>query len=158
MKQSIQPYLLPGILRIPGCVIAAFGIVLLIIRFYYGIKPEWMETYVFAIYSAYLDVKYMAVIQNQVLEELGALLLFAGLYMIAFSKEKRETPIINILRLKAFMISIWANAVLIVISILFIYGFGYAVIMMLDIIFLLVAYIISFRVMVFRNHKVRLAK
>lgn len=86
MRKYKSSYLLPGTLRIPGSIFLTAGLTLLILRFYYGIKPEWLELPVFAVYSAYLDVKYMTVIQNQLVEEFGGLLLLAGLYMIAFSK------------------------------------------------------------------------
>lgn len=156
MKQNVSSYLLPGILRIPGSIFALVGFVILIIRFYLGIKPEWLEFKVFAIYSAYLDVKYMTIIQNQLAEEIGGLLLFSGLYMIAFSKEKKETANTNMLRLKAFLISMWVNAVFIFVSILFVYGLGFAVMMMTNIVFILAVYIICFKVLVYRNHKTKL--
>ena len=146
-------YLLPGRLRIPGSVFVLLGTVVLFIRFYFGIKPEWLELKVFAIYSAYLDVKYITVIQNQLIEEIGGLFLLGGLYMIAFSKEKKETSVTNSARLQAFMISIWINAVLMVLSLLFIYGLGFAFMMMISSLFFLVTYIVTFRIQIHKHKR-----
>ncbi|MBS1772628.1 MAG: hypothetical protein JST82_07200 [Bacteroidetes bacterium] len=148
----LSPYLLPGKFRIPGSLFTVIGTVILIVRYYGGIAPDWLEVKVFAVYSAYLDVKHFSIIKNQVLEEIGGLFLFSGLYMLAFSKEKIETVTTNNLRLKAFMVTMWLNAVFILVSIVFTYGLGYVFMMMLDSVFFLVAYIVLFRVLVYKNN------
>jgi hypothetical protein len=146
-------YLLPGTLRIPGSIFVLLGTAILFIRFYLGIKPVWLEQKVFAVYSAYLDVKYMSVIQNQLAEEIGGLFLLCGLYMIAFCKEKKETLVTNAARLSAFMISMWISGGMTVFSLFFIYGLGFAFIMMISSLVFLVVYIITFRILIIKNTK-----
>jgi hypothetical protein len=150
-------YLLPGMLRIPGSVFAFLGTAILFIRFYLGIKPAWLERNVFALYSAYLDVKYLTVIQNQLAEEIGGVFLLGGLYMIAFSKEKKETTATNTVRLNAFMISMWINGALMAFSLFFIYGLGFVFIMMISSLIFLVTYIITFRILIIKIDKKTIA-
>lgn len=143
-------FLLPRWLRSAAYLFIPAGAALLIARFFFGFKPEVLELKVFAIYSAYLEAKSMTIIQNQVIEELGALLLLSGLFMLAFTKEKTESELTNKARLSSFFISAYSTFILLAFGILFTYGFGFAFIMTLNLFIWLVVYNISFRYIMYR--------
>ena len=148
-----QSFLLPRGLRPLGIVFALCGIAFLIARFYFGIKPDVLEVKVFAVYSAYLDTKYFAVIKNQIAEEIGGALLLCGLFMVAFAKEKDENYRVSTIRLNSFLISTYCNALFLLLAILFIFGLGFVFVMMINLGFWLVVYIIVFRSLLYSDRR-----
>jgi len=146
-------FLLPRCFRPLGVVLTGIGILLLIIRFYYGIKPELFNLKVFAIFSSYLESKYLEVVKNQMIEEFGGLPVLVGLFMIAFSKEKNENKNLNALRLKSFFIAAYLNTIFLIGAILFTYGFGFVYMMILNLILWFIIYLISFRIMIYLYNK-----
>jgi hypothetical protein len=143
--------LLPRGLRPMGIVFAGIGVILLIIRFYYGIKPELFNMKVFAIFSSYLEAKYFEVMKNQMIEEFGGILVLAGLFITAFTKEREEHEGLNTLRLRSLLITVYINTVFLILAIMFTFGFGFVYMMILNLILWLVLYIIIFRIQVFLN-------
>ncbi len=143
--------LLPRWLRIPGYLLLVAGVALLIARFYFGIKPGFLEIKVFAFYSVYLDAKSMTVIQNQVAEELGVLMTLAGLFLVAFCKEANEGYEVNMVRLRSFFIAAYTTVVFLALAIIFTYGLGFAYMLVLNLFFWLAAYTISFRYIMYRK-------
>jgi hypothetical protein len=95
----------------------------------------------------------MTVVQNQLAEEIGGLLLVIGLFMIAFSKEKKESAAVNAMRLNAFFITAYGNAIFLIIALLFTFGFGFVFMMLIYAGLSLIIYIIAFRVLMYKNQK-----
>lgn len=149
-RQVLQLPLLPGRLRPPGFILVLMGAALLVTRFYFGIKPEWLNRKVFALYSSYLETKKMQVISNQLLEELAAFLLLAGLMMLAFSREKKETELTGHLRLKSFLLATYITAAVYVAGLFLLYGLSFMVYMLVVPFLFLAVYIIIFRVFLYR--------
>jgi hypothetical protein len=146
-------FLLPKGLRPLGFIFTAAGIILAIIRFYFGYKPELLKRNVFAIYSHYLDSKFMQVIKNQLLEEVAGVLLVLGIFLIAFTKEKDDDEKTNEIRLRAFFITTYLNVLFILISILFTFGLGFMYMAMINMVLWLIVYIISFRLLLSGHRK-----
>jgi hypothetical protein len=142
--------LLPGSLRVPGYISLAAGIFLLVLRYSFNYKPDFLELKFFAIYIHYINAKYLTIITHQMIEEIGGILLVAGLFFIAFSRERVESEILNQLRLKTFYISSYFNLIYILISILFFYGFGFVGALTFFAVGWLVIYILVFRYLVYR--------
>ena len=147
-KNSI---LLPRGFRPVGIVFALAGVILLVIRFYYGIKPEFFNIKVFAIFSSYLESKYFEVVTNQMIEEIGGILVLTGLFLTAFSREREEEEWMNALRLRSFFITAYINAAFLILAILFTFGFGFVYMIILNLVLWLVLYIIFFRTLLFLN-------
>lgn len=143
-KSNPLALLLPRRFRIAGVVLTVLGAIILVARFTFGFKPAWLDTYTFALYSVYVEVKYLAIIRNQMIEEIGGIILFSGMLMVALSKEKKEGPEIDSLRLRAFIISFYLCVVFVLLSMLLAYGFGYIVAMLIFPVFLLASYIVVF--------------
>jgi len=137
--------LLPRKLKIAGWIFFILGVILAVVRFYFGIKLSIFDIKVFAIYSNYFETNYFKVIQNHVSEEVTALFLLIGLLLIAFTKEKIEDEAISALRLKSLILTFYINTILIVLSFLFVYGFGFINIIVINIFSPLIIYIILFK-------------
>lgn len=136
---------LPNKIRIYGWVILLFGLILGVIRFYFGIKPEFLNIKVFAVYSKYFETNYFKVIENHVSEELTALLILVGLFVISFTKEKIENESVSVIRYKSFILTFYINTQIIVLSFLFVYGFGFINILVINVFSPFIIYIILSR-------------
>jgi hypothetical protein len=100
----------------------------------------------FTFYSSFIETKYFTFITNNFGEEVPGLLLLTGLFFIAFAQEKEEKEEYNILRLRSFLLAIYLNTFLLILSILFVFGFGFINILVINIYFLLILYIILFQI------------
>lgn len=136
---------LPNKIRIYGWVILLFGLILGVIRFYFGVKPEFLNIKVFAVYSKYFETNYFKVIENHVSEELTALLILVGLFVISFTKEKIENESVSVIRYKSFILTFYINTLIIVLSFLFVYGFGFINILVINVFSPFIIYIILSR-------------
>lgn len=135
----------PNNIRIYGWVILLFGLILGVIRFYFGVKPEFLNIKVFAVYSKYFETNYFKVIENHVSEELTALLILVGLFVISFTKEKIENESVSVIRYKSFILTFYINTLIIVLSFLFVYGFGFINILVINVFSPFIIYIILSR-------------
>ena len=140
-------YLLPGGFRFYGLIFTLAGAMLGTMRFYFGVKPDLLEQKAFAVYSVYLGTKTLRVVNNQLIDEIAGVLLIAGLFMIAFAREKNENPLLNSIRLKAFFISIYLNTVFLIFSLLFTFGLAFMYMSIMNLVLPLLLYIISFRIL-----------
>jgi uncharacterized membrane protein len=145
--------LLPNKLRIYGLIILLFGVVLGITRFYFGIKLELLNIKVFAVYSKYFETNYFKVIENHFSEELTALLLLVGLFLISFTKEKNENDFITALRYKSLILTFYINTVLVILSFLFVFGFGFINILVINVFSPFIIYIILFKYFLYNAPK-----
>lgn len=136
---------LPNKLRIYGWVILLFGIILCVSRFYFGVKPEFLNIKVFAVYSKYFETNYFKVIENHVSEELTALLILVGLFILSFTNEKIENDSVSAIRYKSLIFTFYINTVLIALSFLFVYGFGFINILVINVFSPFIIYIILSR-------------
>jgi hypothetical protein len=152
MKKEIS-FLLPRGFKPLGLIFTAIGIALSYIRFHYGYKPDLLERKVFAFYSLYLESKILQIIKNQLLEEIAGVFLIIGLFLIAFSKEKKENSGLNGIRLNAFFITAYSNLFFIVLSLLFTFGLGFVYMLIVNMVLWLVIYIITFRILLISNTK-----
>jgi hypothetical protein len=150
--------LLPHRCRIAGWILFIPGLILSILRFYFGMKPASLEVKVFAIYSSYLNTKYFTFITNNISEEIAGLMLITGLFLMAFSKEKKdieeqfeENQLLSI-RFNSLLKAFYINYILTVLSILFIYGIGFITIMMLNLVSVFIIYLIIFKIQI-NHHK-----
>lgn len=132
--------------RFAGWILLTGGLILSIIRFYYGIKLQILDLKTFAIYSSFFESKIFVVIRNNLTEEAAALLVLLGLFFIAFSKEKEEKEKFMNLRIRSLINAIYINTIFLIVSIFFVYGIGFVEVMIANLYSLFIIYIIMFRV------------
>jgi len=99
---------------------------------------------VFAVYSAFLETKMFATFHTNFADELILLLLLAGLSLIVFSKEKNEIEIPANKRLDAMFKAIRLNVVILFLSILFIFGSGFIVVLVFNLFSVFIFYLVFF--------------
>jgi hypothetical protein len=148
--------LLPRKLRVVGYLFTTLGIFLGIVRFYFGIKLKIFDIKVFAVYSKYFETNYFKIISNHFSEELTALLLLIGLFFIAFAKEKSEDNLLDQIRLKSLIITLYINTGFLIFSFLFIYGFVFINILVINLFSPLIIYTLVFNIVRIRSRRTSL--
>jgi hypothetical protein len=144
-------YLMPGSLRFVGIIFFVIGCLFGLARFYFGIKPEFLEIKVFAVFSSYFQTKYMELISNNMIEELTGFFMLSGLFLIAFSREREESRHMDEIRLRSFFISAYLNFLFLILSLFLTFGFAFVYVLFLNMLFGLSAYIVTFRILLLRN-------
>lgn len=142
---------MPRNFRFVGIFLLISGLIIGVARFRYMFKPDFLDIKLFAFYSEYIDSKYMEFIKNNMSEEITAFFILSGLFLIAFSKEKIESNIIDNLRLKAFFIAIYSNLAFLLAAIFFTFGFAFVYMLMANMVIILLVYTIAFRILLFKN-------
>ncbi|MCX6282225.1 MAG: hypothetical protein NTU51_09720 [Bacteroidetes bacterium] len=143
--------LLPRFFRYIGIVFTLAGIVFTIIRFGYGIKPDFLETRVFVVYAAYLQTSEFRFITNNISEEICGITLLLGLFFLAFSRFRNETEAIWALRTKSFIYSLYTHSAMLLFCLIFIYGWGFLILMTANLFLFLSIYTIWFYILFFRS-------
>ncbi len=143
---KVRNLLLPASFRIIGYISVVFGVLAGILRFKEGIKPEFLTRKVFAVFSSFLENKYFEYIKNNLGEEICTFFIIAGLYMIALSREKRETEVVSELRTKSMIISMYITLAFLTLSIWTTFGFAFLYMTIIAMAVMPLSYIILFRI------------
>lgn len=144
-------YLLPYKLRWQGWIILTIGVLLSVLYIVFDFR---FMMPVFAVFSSFFETKYFATFKTNFADEATMIFLFAGLFLVAFTKEKNESGFdqnLNNLRGAALIKSIYINSIILLFSILFVYGQGFLFIMIFNLFSCLILYIIIFRIMLKKN-------
>ncbi len=142
--------LMPNGLRPFGLVLLILGIILSILKFKFNLKPDLLDLKVFAVYSYYIEAKIFTMITHQMIGEIGGIFMLSGLFLLAFTKEKEESEILNSLRLRAFLLTAYLNIFYLIFTALFFFGFGYVGTLTLFVLYWLAVYLIVFRYLIYR--------
>ncbi len=114
--------LLPYKFKLIGVLITLAGIVMAVI---YKTMDFQIKLPVFAIVSAFLETKFLTSFSTNVSDEIVLVVLMTGLAMIMFSKERNERADYDLLRSTAMFRAVMLNAVLMLLTVLFTYGFAF---------------------------------
>jgi hypothetical protein len=140
-------------LRPFGLVLLLIGLFLVIMRYQFNYKPDFLNLKIFAFYSYYIESKSFAIVSNQLIEELGAILMLAGLFVMSFSKEGSEKEEYNSLRLRAFMLASYFNFIFLLMSLLFFFGFGFVGALTVFMGIWLLSYLVAFKILLYHFKK-----
>jgi hypothetical protein len=122
-----------------------------ILRFWVGIKPDFLEMKVFVLYSAYLETHEFALITNNISEEICGIVLLLGLFFMAFSKMRTESDEVWNIRTRALIWSFYTNTIFLIFCFILIYGWGFLMVMTLNLVLYLVLYNIFFYFLFLRS-------
>lgn len=150
---NIHKYLMPNGWRLLGFIFFISGIILLILKYKFNLKPDFLDLKVFAIYSFYIEAKKFTMITHQMIADIAGILLLTGLFILAFTKEKNESDAFDPLRLKAFVLASYINLFYLLVSILFFFGFGFVGALTLYMVVWLAAYFLVFKVLLYKKNK-----
>ena len=113
--------------------------------YFQGGKPDLFNIRIFAMVSAYMETRYFVWAQTNILDELAAVFLIAGITIISFSKEINESELLNLFRVKALYNSLFITLSLWICCIFLIYGLAIFIVSSGVMILYLIIYNILFR-------------
>lgn len=151
---NLGKYLISNRLRPLGIVLFAIGIILLILKYQFNYKPDFLDLKVFAIYSFYIEAKTFTMITHQMIADIAGIFLLTGLFIMSFTKEKNESDVLDSLRLNAFILTAYVNLFYLLASILFFFGFGFVGALTFFMVVWLAVYFVIFRVLLYRKNRV----
>jgi hypothetical protein len=99
------------------------------------------------------EVKYFTFIKNSILDEVLEILIIIGAMLIGFSKTKNEDEFISKVRYESLVWATYLNFGLILLSTLFVYGFAYFDVLIINIFTMLIFFIIRFHFMIYKLNK-----
>lgn len=117
----------------------------------WGGRPEFFNIKIFALVSVYLETRYFVIAQTNILDELAAILLLAGIVAFSFSKLKTEKPEYHLFRIKALVYSVFIASAFWILSFLLIYGMAIFLITSGLFIFYLISYNLLFYYFILKN-------
>lgn len=109
--------------RVPGLVLAGVSALLCVARYGYGFAPDAMVWPVFAVSSLYIEQRRFAWITNNVTDEWAMVGLLTGLVMGVLAR--KQSPVGRPESREAFAIAVWAQAVALLVAILFTFGIDF---------------------------------
>ncbi len=146
MKNTKPFYLLPSIFKYLSLIFLVPGAVLYYLRFIKNIRFKFLDWKVFAVNSQFIETKSWTFVQNNMSEEIIGIFLLVGLYFLAFSREKIESPETNEIRLQSFLLTAFINTILLIFAFLLFYGISFLMVVIIDIYAVFIIYYIIFRI------------
>jgi hypothetical protein len=137
----MNDFLLPYKFKWVGVLLVIAGIMLLISFTWFKFT---LTLPVVAVFSSYLETRMFTVFRTNVTDELIMLLFVTGFGMIALSREKTEHDGFEKIRSKALSRAVLANTACLLFSILFIYGNGFAGVLLVNLFSVFIFYRIFF--------------
>lgn len=138
----MKKLLLPYAWKYFGALITTAGVVMAMLYYFFNIK---FRMPVFAVYSSFVGTKMFESVKTNVTDELTLLLLIVGLSLVVFSKEKAESLEMDNLRSAALAKATIFNTIFLLFSVLFVYGSGFIVCLVLNVFSLQVIYLFLFQ-------------
>lgn len=142
---------LPFYFKFFGLVLLLVGIGMSYLVLANNFKPEWLDIPVFAIYSAYVEKTIFGMTYTNLADEIALLLPLIGLAFIIFSKQKKETPEVEIIRKKALILAFVMNTGLLIMLNLLVFGTGFVGILLLNLYSQLAIYLLVYWALLIRN-------
>jgi hypothetical protein len=143
--------LLPHRYKYIGLGLLVPSLIFLYMFAYRGIKPDFLDVNVFAVWSKYFETKYFTVIENNISEEITLVFLLISLCFIAFARVSEENEATMQMRFKALLLATYINTALLILSVFFVYGIAFVSIVFMNIVSALLLYIIIFNVYYYRS-------
>lgn len=142
---------LPFYFKFIGLVFLLVGIGMSYLVLANNFKPEWLDIPVFAIYSAYVEKTIFGMTYTNLADEIALLLPLIGLAFIIFSKQKKETPEVEIIRKKALILAFVMNTGLLIMLNLLVFGTGFVGLLLLNLYSQLAIYLLVYWALLIRN-------
>lgn len=121
----------------------------------YSPEPSFLDIKVFSLFDSemFQGTQYFSIIENNIIDEIIAILLIISCLFIAFSKEKNEDEFISQIRLESLVRATILNYAILVLSIIFIYGLSFLWIFIFNMFTILLFFIIRFNWSVYKMRK-----
>lgn len=136
--------------RVAGIILAIAGT---ISAFLYLFLQFRIEMPVFAIASAYLEMKFFTTFTTNITEEIILLSLLSGFFFIVFSRDKNGKVPDEKIRSKAFINAVFYNTVMLGLSVVFLYGQAFLAILAFNTISFFILYLLFYRLGKLKDNK-----
>lgn len=122
------------------------GVILGILWLIYDFDIAFFNVTVFSIYENPLwgDTVSFSFSENNIFDEIIALLLISGGLLIAFSKEKSEDEFISKIRLESLVWATYINYSILILSLIFMYGIAFFWVLVINMFTVLIFFIFHF--------------
>ena len=130
-------YLLPFHFKFAGAILVCLGTVLGVLYFLTDFRV-FMN--VFAIFTWFAEARFFVIFKTNIADELIMLSLLSGFLLISFSRERAELNCYRSLRCKAFFRALAVKSLLLFISVLFVFGTGFILVLVLNLFSIFIFY------------------
>lgn len=112
----------------------------------YDIEPAFLDLKVPALFMEEIMGRNIifGITENNILNEIVAVILIISGLMVAFSKEKQEDELIVKLRLESLVWATYVNYAILLVSLIFVYGISFLWVMIFNMFTILLFFIIRF--------------
>lgn len=149
-------YLFPHIFKKRSAVLLVASFLAFLIVSFTNREQEVIQVpvTVFAlIFDSGLEINYFGFIENNIIDEiLTAIFIVSGL-VFAFSKEKIEDEMVSKIRLESLVWATYVNYGILLLCVIFIYGFSFLQVMQYNMFTILLFFIIRFHWTLYKNSK-----
>ncbi|AXJ00640.1 hypothetical protein CYPRO_1384 [Cyclonatronum proteinivorum] len=153
-KYHLMKALLPASFRKPGWIIfsnfSLFGIILM----FFNIEPDWLNVTLFAVVTTDQVVfgadQYFTFTRTNIVTELTATGIIVGGLMLAFARREQEDEYILKIRLESLLWAVYANYIVLLLAIWFVFSTPFFTVMILNMFTVLVIFILRFEWVMFR--------
>ncbi len=128
--------------RVAGVILVTAGIISAVLYMFFQFR---IEMPVFAIASAYIEMKYFTIFSTNIAEEIILLSLLSGFFFLVFSRDKEGRIPDQDLRSKAFSNAVFYNTLFLGLSVIFLYGQAFLAVLALNTISLFILYLLFYR-------------
>ena len=146
-------YLFPYHLKKVGWFLFIPGIILGIYYMITDAQPHFLDVKVFSIADTPImeSSNYFSITENNIFNEIIAILIILGALFIAFSKEKQEDEFIAKIRLESLVWATYINYAVLIIALFFIYDLAFLWVFTFNMFTILFFFIIRFNWVLFKS-------
>lgn len=139
-------YLFPHRYKKIGWIILVPSLIMGLLVVIYDLEPEILDANVpaFLIDNFNGEKEFFGIINNNLFNEICGVFLLISLIVIAFSKEKEEDELIVKIRLDSLVWATYLNYTILLLAMLFMYGFSFLWVMIFNMFTILLFFIIRF--------------
>jgi len=142
--------LLPYPFKFVGLLLTFIGFILTVLYLYFDFA---FKINVFAIFSSFIETRMFVTFKTNFADETIILICLAGFFLLMFTKEKTEKEYFDTIRLKAFAKAIIVNNIFLFLSCLFVYGYGFILVVIINCFSISIFYLIFFYIIKYRWRK-----
>lgn len=139
-------FLFPNSFKKIGWVLFILGLILGLYYLFFQSKPGVLDYKLFALVDqGFLkSASFFTVVKTNLLDVITGLLIIFGGVFIAFSKEKYEDEFISKIRLESLVWATYINYVILIFSILFVFGLSFFYVLIFNMFTILIFFVIRF--------------
>lgn len=148
-------YLLPNRFKKIGWLIFIPVLILGLLWVIFEFEPAAFDIKTVALFTdEYLDnIQFMAITENNIVDEIiGVLIIISGIF-IAFSKEKEEDEFISKIRLESLVWATYINYAILILALVFVYNMSFFWVMVFNMFTTLIFFIIRYNWALYQSRK-----